>query len=358
MKAFETYDDQEYSQFNGTCWIWGTPAVRSYSKCESTIEYNSPRAAGKYSLNLDSGELDVLGSKDERTKATLTTILLKEREQGQSSPLINKSMLEKARSATPLLHDEKIIKLLKYLKERTDSPGDEVELSFNQHVTDSKLYLSVEQAIIEAKNHKEVWYFLEHLSKTNHLSGFAERELNQIPYANVNVQGLSIPAKTKHSYCIKLLPKGNSFLDKNAIIPIKKECFIAMSFDKRWDGLYHSAIKPAICECGFKPIRIDESENNGKIDEAICDAIKNAQFVVADVSLTDGIRNANVYYECGLAHGGGIEVIFTCKKNDTNDELILPFDTRQYKFIFWQDLMELKEKLIRRISETIGKRSV
>ena len=63
-----------------------------------------------------------------------------------------------------------------------------------------------------------------------------------------------------------------------------------------------------------------------------------AQIVVA---VLDG-RNPNVYYEVGIAHSVGKPVILIAAENRKEE---IPFDLKQHRFIFYNSMNDLQEKL-------------
>lgn len=137
-----------------------------------------------------------------------------------------------------------------------------------------------------------------------------------------------------------------------------KEAFVAMWFDQSVNGLFDSAIKPAIESCGYKAIRIDKTEMNDRIDDQIIASIKRAKFLVADFT-AENFRSkgrkihaarGGVYYEAGFAHGLGKSVIFMVEESQIND---IHFDTRQYNHIVYSNFVDAKERLIARINATI-----
>ena len=71
-------------------------------------------------------------------------------------------------------------------------------------------------------------------------------------------------------------------------------------------------------------------------------------FLVADFT---GHRQ-NVYFETGFAAGLGLQVIWTCRKDQIKE---LHFDIRQYNCIDWQDHAELAQRLQRRIEAMFGR---
>ena len=119
------------------------------------------------------------------------------------------------------------------------------------------------------------------------------------------------------------------------------------STQKAWE----EGIKRGIEDAGYEAVRIDQKEHTNKIDDEIIAEIRRSRFIVADFTQgKDGARGG-VYYEAGFAHGLGIEVIFTCRKDALGD---VHFDTRQYNHIVWETPEELRRGLAARISAVIG----
>ena len=150
--------------------------------------------------------------------------------------------------------------------------------------------------------------------------------------------------------------------------PDSSQCFVALWFDPSMEQAYEKGIKPAIEEAGFTPIRVDQEEYLGKVDDKIISEIKRSRFVVADFThkkadIRDGkcdeteeghLRlgaRGGVYYEAGFAEGIGLNVIPTCRSDMIND---VHFDTRQLNHIVWSDVDELRERLENRILRVIG----
>ena len=119
-----------------------------------------------------------------------------------------------------------------------------------------------------------------------------------------------------------------------------------MWFNSDLDEAWEKGIKPALKECGYKPVRLDFQEHNDKICDRIIAEIRKSGLLVADFTGQRG----GVYFEAGFALGQGIPVIWTCRENDIQR---LHFDTRQYNHIVWNHPEELKQRLIDRIQATI-----
>lgn len=122
-----------------------------------------------------------------------------------------------------------------------------------------------------------------------------------------------------------------------------------MWFDDKMKQIYDEAFTKAIREAGYKPHRVDQREYNDKIDDEIIAQIRRSRFIVGDFT---GHRGG-VYYETGFAKGLGLEVIFTCRKDEIDK---LHFDIRQYNCIDWETdhLIEFTKRLTNRIESVLG----
>ena len=119
-----------------------------------------------------------------------------------------------------------------------------------------------------------------------------------------------------------------------------------------------NAIKDAVTECGFIPLRIDDESFNGRIGDEIVAKIRQSKFIVAD--FTAGFfesgnpesyqARGGAYWEAGFAAGLGLDVIYTCQENQLEN---IHFDTKQFNHLPWSDPPDLKAKLINRIQATI-----
>ena len=128
--------------------------------------------------------------------------------------------------------------------------------------------------------------------------------------------------------------------------PESRQAFVAMWFSDVVKDAWTKAIKPALEETGYKPIRIDLVQHNDKIDDRIIAEIRKSGLLVADFTGNRG----GVYFEAGLAMGLGIPVIWTCRKDALRE---VHFDTRQYNHIIWETPESLKKELKNRIEATL-----
>ena len=148
----------------------------------------------------------------------------------------------------------------------------------------------------------------------------------------------------------KIEPNGWAHLEKlNKVNADSQQCFVAMWFDEEMNEIYGTMAK-VIQNAGYRPHRVDKREHNDKIDDEVIAQIRRSRFIVADFT---GHRGG-VYYEAGFAKGLGLEVIWTCRKDELDE---LHFDVRQYNCIDWEagKSEDFMERLTNRIESVLGK---
>jgi hypothetical protein len=129
-------------------------------------------------------------------------------------------------------------------------------------------------------------------------------------------------------------------------VPSGNRAFVAMWFTEELKPVWSEGIKPALVTTGYDPVRVDELEHNGRIDDRIMAELREASLVLADFT---GHR-PSVYFEAGFAMGRQVPVIWLCRKDQIKDA---HFDTRQYNHISWESAQELRIKLEARIRATV-----
>jgi hypothetical protein len=147
----------------------------------------------------------------------------------------------------------------------------------------------------------------------------------------------------------KITPKGWAHLEElKSRNPESQQGYVAMRFDKDMDYALIEGIEPAVLAAGYKPLRVDQQEHIGKIDDFIMAQIRQSKFMVADFTR----QRQSVYFEAGFALGLNIPVFWTCREDDLGN---LHFDIRQFNCIDWEDAPELKKRLMNRIMAVLGK---
>jgi hypothetical protein len=114
-----------------------------------------------------------------------------------------------------------------------------------------------------------------------------------------------------------------------------------MPFDDQFTTIYENEIKPLLEQSLRLTIkRGDNFYSQRNIIDEIWSAIYTCQFVVADCTG----RNPNVFYELGIAHTLGRDVILIAQNEED-----LPFDIKSRRAIIYQDnskgLAKLKQQL-------------
>lgn len=122
------------------------------------------------------------------------------------------------------------------------------------------------------------------------------------------------------------------------------KCFVLMPFKDEYDEIYQEIIKPIVQELGFSCLRADEIYRSTAIMQDIWENIQISGLIIAD--MTD--RNANVFYELGLAHAIGKEVILI-----TQSISDVPFDLRHLRCVVYSHSLRGLRKLADNIRQTI-----
>ena len=126
-----------------------------------------------------------------------------------------------------------------------------------------------------------------------------------------------------------------------------QEIFVVMPFDKSFDDVYILGIREVAETLGHVVERGDSIEYNQDILSFIQKKIRSCDCVIAD---TTG-RNPNVFYEIGYAHASNIPVILITRSGSN-----IPIDLRNINHIFYENIVDLRHKLEKRIIATLNKK--
>ena len=127
------------------------------------------------------------------------------------------------------------------------------------------------------------------------------------------------------------------------------EIFVIMPFNSSWDDLYFFGIHETAKKLDYSCDRVDQMEFNGNILEKIYDSILNSKIIIAEIS----DPNPNVYYELGYSHAMKKLVIPIIKKGAT-----IPFDLKVINCIQYENIIDLRNKLLKRIEAALIKESI
>jgi hypothetical protein len=122
-------------------------------------------------------------------------------------------------------------------------------------------------------------------------------------------------------------------------------CFVIMPFSGDFRNIYETAIKAAVEEANLKCIRADEIEGSFVIHKQMIDCIDRATVIIADLTG----QNANVFYEMGVAHALGSNVILIAQSLQD-----VPFDLRVCKIIHYKNTIGGESALKKQIKESIA----
>lgn len=223
----------------------------------------------------------------------------------------------------PITFDRKIDLFLDMVWDKCRYMGDSVELSSSQLYSATFVNRFDPAGEIRDNLDSQAFYFLNYLKDNKYIDPVIDNK-------------------------IKLLPEGLKRLDKihkNKTIN-NKNVFVAMSFSKEMEDV-REAIKQAIAECDYIPRIMDEIEHNHQIVPEMLYEIRQAKFLIAELTG----HNNGAYFEAGYALGQNKEVIQLCREDTFEDDG--HFDVKQINTILWKDCNDLTEKLINRIKATI-----
>jgi len=124
-----------------------------------------------------------------------------------------------------------------------------------------------------------------------------------------------------------------------------KKLFVVMPFAPEFEDVYILGIREVAERLSLTVERADDIEHNENILETIQAGIRGADAIIADSSTA----NPNVFYEIGYAHGVDRHTILICRKGDH-----IPFDIQAKNLILYSSIVDLRERLGRRLRETLN----
>jgi hypothetical protein len=120
--------------------------------------------------------------------------------------------------------------------------------------------------------------------------------------------------------------------------------FVLMPFTQPWsDRIWTRYIRPTLEGVGMRGMRADDLFGRDVVED-IWAGILRSRVVVADITG----RNANVFYELGLAHTVGKDVVLLTQSTDD-----IPFDLNRFRHIIYQDNADGYDTLTAGLKETV-----
>lgn len=235
---------------------------------------------------------------------------------GEKVELLHESDAKAMEKRSPATVEGRAQHLLKMFGRMMEHPASTVDVNHE-----------IDYALVYGRNSSEFEYFFDYLMNL----GFVE-----------------VTYKSPPMFRVRVTMEGWKRIEADRASGVDSDQgFVAMWFADEMNEVYSLGIAPGIEDAGFKPKRIDEKQDNGKICDEIIAEIRASRFLVAD--FTGG--RGGVYFEAGFAMGLGIQVVWLCRKGKVRK---LHFDTRQYRHIVWDTPESLRIQLRNRIRATIG----
>jgi hypothetical protein len=117
------------------------------------------------------------------------------------------------------------------------------------------------------------------------------------------------------------------FLENRRFQINPKLCFVLMPFSEPWSNRIYKTLKNIIEPLGYECRRADETYGHIVLSD-IWRLLNEAAFVVADLTG----QNPNVYYELGIVHCIGRDVIPILQRDRP-----IPFDQRAFRILLYED---------------------
>jgi hypothetical protein len=127
-------------------------------------------------------------------------------------------------------------------------------------------------------------------------------------------------------------------------LPVSRRVFVVMPFAKEFNDIYIIGIREVVEKIKLVVERGDDIEHNSQILEVIQQKIRDYDLIIADVTLP----NPNVFYEVGYAHAAGTPTILVSRSGQKP-----PFDLQSFNHIFYESIVDLRDKLEKRIRATL-----
>ncbi len=307
------------------CIIWQSPADEISEIGKDGSSFDSPRAGGKYFIT--GTAVSGLKKLSNGQKALLTSWLVEQRRNGLDIPTISSTNLVEIQQRRPLRFSEKIARVMQYCSDNISKIGQSLSVQYSEPDDDHRNKLMALTECEDVEDLSALLTLIERMGLIKEDGGAGFSDISPTVSGWLRIEEMQTAA------------------------PDVAQAFVAMWFHADTQEAYEKGIRPAIKDCGYEPLRIDNKEHINKIDDEIVAEIRRSRFLIADFTSEPGKPRGGVYFEAGLAMGLKIPVIWTCKASSIND---LHFDTRQFNHITWQDPESLYKQLKARIGAVIG----
>jgi hypothetical protein len=128
---------------------------------------------------------------------------------------------------------------------------------------------------------------------------------------------------------------------------VERKIFVLMPYSESWSDRTYRVLKQTIEGVGFVSQRADDLFNQNVMED-VWSGILSARFFLADITA----RNPNVFYELGIAHTLGKDVILI-----TQNVADIPFDLQGHRCLVYSGNIDGCEKLKFELSVQLKNRS-
>lgn len=146
------------------------------------------------------------------------------------------------------------------------------------------------------------------------------------PWVQITRQGLELTSRIADDRLLVVRRRSAS----------RDSVFVASAFGRSdTDELFETVLEPTCAQVGLQAVRVDLSEPESTITEAILRGVQTAECVIADLTYA----RPSVYFEAGFGAGLGVPLLLTCREDHQRgaaDSERVHFDLEQYKISFWK----------------------
>lgn len=249
---------------------------------------------------LAASELDAVPKQNEIVRAILSHALRKM--QANGTPTLTESLFKKIIQRPLPTAPEQCDNLILWFGNSLSFAGHRVWIQPETH-----------RAVLGAVNAYAFGQVLRHLEKQGLIELQTPASVESKSHATLSVDGWAYYEKLRRNN------------------PQSRVAFMAMQYgNEDLDRLVKEVFKPAVAKTGFDLQRLDENQRAGLIDDRLRVEIRNARFMIAD--LTDD--NQGAYWEAGFAEGLSKPVIYICEKKKFKEKKT-HFDTNHHLTVRW-----------------------
>jgi hypothetical protein len=174
----------------------------------------------------------------------------------------------------------------------------------------------------------------------------AEPGTSVTPADSREIEGLRTELRAAVDLFKSRVDVGSPVRQREPALPKRATCFVVMPFgDRDLQAVYDHFVKPTIEEeCHLRCERGDDMFGSNPIMDDVLRQIERSDIIVADLTH----KNANVFYEVGIAHALKKRVLLLAQSIDD-----LPFDLRHLRVLLYEYTPAGCKKLTKGLKESV-----